>query len=64
MIDQKTAREIHEKKLGKNVVIVDEFENPHAWCFELGAVNDEGIVVPLLGDSIIRISKDDGEMMD
>ena len=51
-------------RLLRNVVIVDEFENPHDWCFELGAVNDEGAVVPLLGDSIIKISKEDGEMMD
>lgn len=64
MIDQNTAREIMNSRLGKNLVIVDEFENKTAWCFGLGVVNDDGKVMPLLGDSIIRISKEDGEMMD
>ena len=64
MVDQKTAREILEKRLGKNVVIVDEFENPYAWCFGLGAVSDDGTVMPILGDSTIWISKENGEMMD
>ena len=64
MIDQNTAREIMNSRLGKNLVIVDEFERETAWCFGLGVVNDDGKVMPLLGDSIIRISKEDGEMMD
>ncbi len=64
MIDQNTAREIMNSRLGKNPVIVDEFESETVWCFELGVVNDDGKVMPLLGDSIIRISKEEGEMMD
>ena len=62
MIDQKTARKIMNSQLGKNLVIVDEFESETAWCFGLGVVNDDGKVMPLLGDSIIRLSKEDGEM--
>ena len=64
MIDQNTAREIMNSRLGKNLVIVDEFEGETAWCFGLGVVNDDGKVMPLLGDSIIKISKENGEMMD
>ena len=64
MIDQKTAREILKNKLGKNVVIVDEFESSHAWCFGLGAVKENDIVMPILGDSTVRISKETGEMID
>ncbi len=64
MIDQNTAREIMNSRLGKNLVIVDEFESETVWCFGLGVVNDDGKVMPLLGDSIIKISKEDGEMMD
>ena len=62
MIDQKTARELMNSRLGKNLVIVDEFENDHQWCFGLGLVNDSGKIMPLLGDSTIRISKETGEM--
>lgn len=64
MIDQVAARKIAQDKLGKNLVIVDEFEGPNTWCFELGVVNDDGEVMPILGNSTIRISKEDGEMVD
>ncbi len=64
MIDQETAREIVRNKLGKNLEIFDEFESPYAWCFGLGVVDKDGRIMPLLGDSTVRISKEDGEMMD
>ncbi len=62
MIDQKSARKKLEEKLAKNLVILDEYENPNQWCFGLGLLNDNDEIVPLMGDSIIRISKETGEM--
>ncbi len=62
MIDQKSARKKLEEKLAKNLVILDEFENQSQWCFGLGFVNEKDEIMPLMGDSIIRISKETGEM--
>ncbi len=62
MIDQDKARELLKSRLGRNLVIVDEFESETAWCFGLGFINENDEIVPLMGDSIIRISKETGEM--
>ncbi len=62
MIDKEKARTLLQEKLAKNLVILDEYENPNQWCFGLGLVNDNDEIVPLMGDSIIRISKETGEM--
>lgn len=62
MIDQKQAREILKGKLADNLVIVNSFEDPEYWCFGLGLVREGGDIMPLMGDSTIRISKETGEM--
>lgn len=62
MIDKEQARAYLQKKMADNLVIVDSFESPDAWCFGLGLINDDGEVMPLMGDSTIRISKETGEM--
>ncbi|WP_408069454.1 hypothetical protein [Butyrivibrio sp. JL13D10] len=62
MIDKEQARAYLQKKLADNLVIVDSFESPDAWCFGLGLINEDGKVMPLMGDSTIRISKKTGEM--
>ena len=62
MIDKECARKILQEKLADNLVIVDSFESPNAWCFGLGLINDDGKIMPLIGDSTIRISKETGEM--
>ncbi len=62
MVNQDAARAALKEKLAKNLVIMDEFENPTQWCFGLGFVNENDEIVPLMGDSIIRISKETGEM--
>ena len=62
MIDQEKAKEILQQKLAANLTIVDAFESPEAWCFGLGLLSDDGSIMPLMGDSIIRVSKKDGEI--
>ena len=62
MIDQKQAREILKGKLADNLVIVNSFEDPEYWCFGLGLVREDGDIMPLMGNSTIRISKETGEM--
>ncbi|WP_026658625.1 hypothetical protein [Butyrivibrio sp. AC2005] len=62
MITQDEARAALKEKLAKNLVILSEFENTYQWCFGLGFVNDNDEIVPLIGDSIIRIDKETGEM--
>lgn len=64
MIDKESARKILQEKLAENLVIVDSFESPDAWCFGLGLINDDGKIMQLMGDSTIRISKEDGKMID
>ena len=62
MIDKERARAILQEKMAENLVIVDSYESPDAWCFGLGLINEDGKVMPLMGDSTIRISKETGEM--
>ncbi len=61
MVTQDTARMALRERLAKNLVILDEFENHNQWCFELGFVNDKDEIVPLMGDNVIRVSKETGE---
>ena len=62
MVDKEHAAEILKGKLADNLVIVDSYETPDAWCFGLGLINDDGKIIPLMGDSTIRINKETGEM--
>lgn len=62
MIDQKQAREILKEKLADNLVIVNAFEDSECWCFGLGLVREDGDIMPLMGNSTIKISKETGEM--
>ena len=62
MVTQDAARAALKEKLAKNLVIVDEYENTYQWCFRLGFVNDNDEIMPLMGNSVIRISKETGEM--
>ena len=62
MVDKERAAEILRGKLANNLVIVDSYETPDAWCFGLGLINDDGKIMPLMGDSTIRINKETGEM--
>ncbi|MBE5838087.1 hypothetical protein [Butyrivibrio sp.] len=62
MIDKERARAILQEKMAENLVIVDSYESPDAWCFGLGLINDDGKIMSLMGDSTIRISKETGEM--
>ncbi len=62
MVTQDAARTALREKLAENLVILDEFENQSQWCFGLGFVNEKDEIMPLMGDSIIRISKETGEM--
>lgn len=62
MVTQDVARATLKEKLASNLVILDEFENPNQWCFGLGFINDKDEIMPLMGDSIIRISKETGEI--
>ncbi len=62
MIDKEDARKILQDKLADNLVIVDSYESLDAWCFGRGLINDDGKIMPLMGNSTIRISKETGEM--
>ena len=62
MVYHSTARAYLQKKMANNLVIVDSFESPDAWCFGLGLINDRGKIMPLMGDATIRISKETGDM--
>lgn len=62
MIEKERAAEILKEKLADNLVIVDSYEAPDAWCFGLGLVNDNGRKMQLMGDTTIRINKETGEM--
>jgi len=62
MVDKERAAEILKEKLADNLVIVDSYETPDAWCFGLGLVNDDGRIMHLMGDTTIRINKETGEM--
>ena len=62
MIDKERARAILQEKMAEDLVIVDSYESPDAWCFGLGLINDDGKIMSLMGDSTIRISKETGEM--
>ena len=62
MIDQERAREIVQEKLADNLAILDSFENKTQWCFGLGLVKEDGRIMPLLGDSMIRVNKETGEI--
>ena len=62
MVDKERAAEILRGKLANNLGIVDSYETPDAWCFGLGLINDDGKIIPLMGDSTIRINKETGEM--
>lgn len=61
MVDKECAAEILKEKLADNLVIVDSYETPDTWCFGLGLVSD-GRIMPLMGDSTIKIIKETGEM--
>ena len=61
MVDKERAAGILKEKLADNLVIVDSYEAPDAWCFGLGLVSDD-MIMPLMGDSTIRINKETGEM--
>ena len=63
MIDKESAKKLLQEKMADNLIIVDSYESPDAWCFGLGLINDDGKIMPLMGDSTIRISKEDGEML-
>ena len=62
MVSKKEAQEYLMGKLANNLIIVDSYESPDAWCFGLGLVNEDGEIMSLMGDSTIRISKKTGEM--
>ncbi|ADL36429.1 hypothetical protein bpr_IV064 (plasmid) [Butyrivibrio proteoclasticus B316] len=62
MVDQEQARKILQERLADNLVIVTEFENPKEWCFDLGLITESGTIMPLMGDTTIRISKETGEV--
>ncbi len=62
MVSKEQARNILQERLADNLVIVDSYESPDAWCFGLGLINDRGKIMPLMGDATIRISKETGDM--
>lgn len=62
MITKEHAQEILQEKISDNLVIVDSFENPNYWCFGLGFITDYGEIIPLVGNSTIKINKETGEM--
>ncbi len=62
MISKDEAERMLKKKLADNLVIVDSFESPDAWCFGLGLISDGREIIPLMGDSTIRVSKETGEI--
>lgn len=62
MVSKEQARNILQERLADNLVIVDSYESPDAWCFGLGLINDRGKIMPLMGDATIRISKETGYM--
>ncbi len=62
VIDRQRAEQILREKLADNLVIVASFEDADAWCFDLGLVTDNGDIRPLMGNSVIRISKETGEI--
>lgn len=61
MIDQETARAMLKKRMAENLVIISEYENAYEWCFGLGLKDGDGDIIPLMGDSTIRVSKETGE---
>ena len=62
MVSKEQARNILQERLADNLVIVDSYESPDAWCFGLGLINDRGKIMPLMGDATIRTSKETGDM--
>lgn len=63
MIDKQHAEQILRDKMADNLVVIDSFETPEAWCFGLGFVNEDGDVATLMGDNTIRVSKETGEIL-
>ena len=62
-VDKKRAEEILRENMADNLVIIDSYETPEAWCFGLGVVGDGEDVTPLMGDSTVRVSKETGEIL-
>ena len=62
MIDKEQAKEYLQQRLADNLIIVDSYESPDAWCFGLAVINDKDELIPLMGDNIIKISKETGEL--
>ena len=61
-VDKQSAEKILKEKMADNLVIVESFEAPDAWCFGLGLIDESGDVVPLMGNNIIRVNKETGEI--
>ena len=60
MIDQKKAEEILRGKLAKNLMIMGADEDEECWIFYLGLRKDNGELLPLVGESFIKVRKTDG----
>ena len=63
LIDKHQAEQILRGKLADNLAIIGAYESPDSWCFELGLISESGDIVPLMGDSTIRVSKENGEIL-
>ena len=63
MITKEHAQMIVQEKISDNLVIVDSFENSTEWCFGLALITDYGEIIPLVGNSTIRIDKKTGEIV-
>ena len=62
MIDQEQARKILMETIADNLAVVYEYDTPGEWCFDLGQKKDNGIIVPLLGETTVRVNKETGEI--
>lgn len=62
-VDKQRAEEILKEQMADNLVIVESYEAPDAWCFGLGLIDESGEVVALMGNNIIRVSKETGEII-
>ncbi len=63
MVDKQRAEQVLRENMADNLVIVDSFETPEAWCFGLSFVDEDGDIVALMGDNTVRVSKETGEIL-
>ncbi len=59
----KEAEDILLQKMARNLVTSTCWEDETDYIFEIALKDEDGNIVPLVGDNLVRINKETGEMV-